>query len=52
MFSGKELVYKPNASGFLLYSIGVNGIDEGGRWAGDHPPGDDIAVRIPQLPKP
>ena len=52
VFSGKELIYRPHATGFLLYSVGVNGIDEGGRWADDKPPGDDIVVRIPQPPKP
>lgn len=52
VFSGKDLIYKPDANGFLLYGVGVNGIDDGGRWADDTPPGDDIAVRIPLPPKP
>ena len=51
VFSGKELIYRPHTNGFLVYGVGVNGIDEGGRWADDQPPGDDIAVRVP-LPKP
>src|SRR5262249_25944323 len=52
VFSGKELVYRLEANGFLLYSVGVNGVDEGGRWADDTPPGDDIVVRVPLPPKP
>ncbi len=52
LFSGKGLIYQPGANGFLLYSVGANGTDEGGRWNYDLPPGDDIAVRIPLLSKP
>jgi hypothetical protein len=52
VFSGKGLVYKPRADGFLLYSVGVNGTDDGGRWADDSPPGDDIAVHVPLPPNP
>ena len=50
VFSGKELIYRPNANGFLLYSVGVNGQDDGGRGFDDQPPGDDIVVRIPLSP--
>jgi hypothetical protein len=35
------------AEGFLLYSVGPNGIDEAGRDSGDHPRGDDIRRRVP-----
>ena len=52
LFSGKELVYRTEANGFLLYSVGVNGTDDGGRWYGSQPSGDDIVVRIPQQAKP
>jgi len=50
IFSGKSLVYKPTATGYLFYSVGQNGKDEGGRWYDDEPRGDDPNVRMP-LPK-
>jgi hypothetical protein len=31
----------------LFYSVGANGIDDGGRWLDDDPPGDDPGVRMP-----
>jgi hypothetical protein len=52
IYSGKPLIYKPEANGYLLYSVGANGIDEGGQTLGDDPPGDDLVVRMPiQEPK-
>jgi hypothetical protein len=47
LFSGKALVYRPFEGGYLLYSIGVNGKDEGGRRGDDNPPGDDLRVLLP-----
>jgi hypothetical protein len=47
LFSGKPLVYRPAEKGYLLYSVGLNGKDEGGRSYGDDPPGDDLSVRMP-----
>jgi len=47
LFSGKPLVYRPDEKGFLLYSVGPDGKDDGGRGPTDDPKGDDIAVRIP-----
>ncbi|HZU37747.1 MAG TPA: hypothetical protein VFA18_17640 [Gemmataceae bacterium] len=47
LFSGKALIYRPRADGYLLYSVGVNGKDEEGRGYEDMPPGDDLSVRIP-----
>jgi hypothetical protein len=47
MFSGKPLIYRPQESGYLLYSVGVNGIDEGGKSYDDAPKGDDLRVRMP-----
>jgi hypothetical protein len=54
LFSGKALIYRPSfpkaagpATGYLLYSVGVNGKDEGGRGYEDDMPGDDLSVRIP-----
>ena len=29
-FTGKSLIYKPGGEGFLLYSVGVNGVDDHG----------------------
>lgn len=46
-FSGGDPVYRPNASGYLLYSVGVNGKDDGGRGYDSQPPGDDLVVRVP-----
>jgi hypothetical protein len=47
LFSGKPLIYRLEGKGYLLYSVGVNGKDDGGRWTDDNPPGDDIRVSIP-----
>jgi hypothetical protein len=47
LFSGKALIYGVGGRGYLLYSVGVNGKDEGGRWVDDDPPGDDLRVRMP-----
>ncbi len=49
LFSGKPLVYKPSDAGYLLYSVGVNGTDDGGKTFGDDPPGDDLRVRMPSV---
>lgn len=46
-FDGKPLKYVPGKDSFLLYSVGANGEDEGGRWYDDSPAGDDPRVRIP-----
>ncbi len=50
LFTGKPLVYKPAKDGYLLYSVGANGRDDGGKTYGDDPAGDDLVVRMP-LPK-
>jgi hypothetical protein len=47
LFSGKALLYRLTEKGYLLYSVGVNGKDDGGRQFDDDPPGDDLAVRMP-----
>jgi len=47
LFSGKALVYRFAEKGYLLYSVGVNGQDEGGRSFDDDPSGDDLPVRMP-----
>jgi N-acyl-D-aspartate/D-glutamate deacylase len=51
LFSGAALIYRPAAKGYLLYSVGVNGRDDGGQGYSDAPPADDLSVRIP-LPEP
>jgi hypothetical protein len=50
LFSGKPLAYRPEADGFLLYSVGVNGQDDQGHSYDDDPPGDDLRVRLPLPP--
>jgi hypothetical protein len=50
LFSGKALIYRPSEKGYLVYSVGPNGIDEGGSTLEDNPPGDDLSVRMP-LPR-
>ena len=52
IFTGNDLIYKPDANGFLLYSVGINGRDDGGRSYTDQPPGDDLVVRISQPARP
>ncbi len=48
LFSGKPLVYKPEANGYLLYSVGLNAIDDGGASHEDVPrTGDDDRIRMP-----
>jgi hypothetical protein len=51
LFSGRPLIYKPADNGYLFYSVGVNGLDEDGRWTDDTPKGDDLRVRMP-VPEP
>jgi hypothetical protein len=47
LFSGKPLTYRAEGKGYLLYSVGQNGIDDGGRTFEDVPRGDDIVIRMP-----
>jgi hypothetical protein len=47
LFSGKALIYRHAENGYLLYSVGANGRDDGGRGSADTPRGDDIHVRMP-----
>jgi hypothetical protein len=46
LFSGGPLIYRREKNGYLLYSVGPNGVDDGGRSATDEPRGDDIVVRM------
>jgi len=46
-FSGEAFRYILEEGGFLLYSVGPNGVDEKGRGHNDFPKGDDIRRRMP-----
>ena len=50
VFAGNSLIYRPAEKGYLLYSIGIDGKDSGGRTRADDPPGDDIVVQMPLPP--
>lgn len=50
VFSGKPLIYRPNGNGYLFYSVGPNGQDEGGQGPEDEPRGDDLSIRMPLPP--
>ena len=43
-FSRTALIYRKTDSGYLLYSIGANGVDDGGRSRNEKPRGDDLAI--------
>ena len=50
IFSAAELHYRPEGGGYLLYSVGVNGKDDGGKGMDDRKDGedwDDLTVRVP-----
>jgi hypothetical protein len=47
LFSGKALIYRVEDDGYLLYSVGPNGVDDDGRGYDDQPRGDDISIRMP-----
>lgn len=47
VFTDKDLVYRRTDQGYLFYSVGINGKDDGGRTRDDKPSGDDIVVRMP-----
>jgi hypothetical protein len=47
LFSGKPLIFHSFPSGYTLYSVGVNGKDDGGQGYNDNPRGDDIVIRMP-----
>jgi hypothetical protein len=51
LFSGGPLIWRPEKDGYLLYSVGPNGLDEDGRGRDGDPMGDDIRVRMP-VPEP
>jgi hypothetical protein len=50
IFNASELHYRQDGGGYLLYSVGVNGKDDGGKGYGDRKEGedwDDLVVRVP-----
>jgi hypothetical protein len=50
IFNASELHYRQEGGGYLLYSVGVNGKDDGGKGYDDRKKGedwDDLAVRVP-----
>ena len=46
MFSGKAIIYRPAETGYLFYSVGINGKDEEGR-SYDDDPRRRLPVRMP-----
>ncbi len=51
LFSGEAHRYRKTPDGYLLYSVGLNRIDDsGGETLLGDPPGDDLCVRVPRLP--
>ena len=53
LFSGGPFRYKREGAGYVLYSVGPNGKDDGGRNSRDEPNSeanrdfDDVAIRVP-----
>ena len=43
-FSGNPFIYRKTETGYILYSVGSNGIDDGGRTEDDDPDADDIVL--------
>ncbi len=48
-FTGKPLIYHRHDEGYLVYSVGINGTDDGGVEDSDAGQ-DDIAARVPPAP--
>lgn len=48
LYNEQALNYKRQGEGFLLYSVGENGADDGGRTFDSTPPADDITLQIPR----
>lgn len=49
-FNGAPLIYKQRPDGYLLYSIGANALDEGGKTHDENR--DDWKIEIPRPPRP
>ena len=48
-YSGQAPIYRRRDRGYLLYSVGENLKDDGGRDSDDTPAGDDLSVRMTQM---
>ncbi len=46
VFTDKPPVYKLEGDGYLLYSVGPDGEDDGGQSRDDDPPRDDLRIRL------
>jgi hypothetical protein len=46
LYTEQPLHYRREDAGFLLYSVGRNGVDDGGRTFDSKPTGDDIVLKI------
>ena len=44
LFAAKPMIYRRTADGYLLYSVGINGKDDGGKTYGDEVGADDLRV--------
>jgi len=52
LYTEQPLHYRREGAGCLLYSVGANGVDDGGRTFDSQPPGDDIVLRLSGGPRP
>jgi hypothetical protein len=46
LYTEQPLHYRRQGAGFLLYSVGANGVDDGGRTFDSQPQGDDVVLSI------
>jgi hypothetical protein len=44
-FSGADYIYRLEGTGYVLYSVGYNGADDGGHEQGEDSKGDDFVIR-------
>ncbi|HEY4761557.1 MAG TPA: hypothetical protein VIH42_13325 [Thermoguttaceae bacterium] len=50
-FANADYIYRPDGKGYILYSIGYNGKDDGGKDQRDDPSCDDVVIRTPKETK-
>ena len=50
-FADVDYVYRQEGKGYILYSVGYNGKDDGGMEQGEDSPGDDFVIRTPKETK-
>jgi hypothetical protein len=51
-FSGGPFAYRPTPKGYLLYSVGVNGVDDGGKNSSSAGLGEDGDILLDDSPSP